>query len=90
MLGFLHGVIVARLSVAASGGVHPMATGRPDGHCAVAMKLPNDQQEGADAAKGAVRGNEEMEPLFGDERWIEERLRVLQSRTRAGEGCAAA
>jgi len=51
---------------------------RLDGQRAVAMNFPNDQHEGAGAADGAARGNEMEEALFGDERWIEERLRALQ------------
>jgi hypothetical protein len=49
------------------------------------MKLPNEQQEGADAAQGAIGGDYDMEPLFGDERWIDERIKVLRAQSGAGE-----
>ena len=54
------------------------------------MKFPDDQTHGAEANDGAVRGNIEPEPLFGDERWIEERLQALQTRLRSADTSAAA
>jgi hypothetical protein len=54
------------------------------------MKFPDDQTHGADGKDGAVRGKTETEPLFGDERWIEERLQVLRTRIRPAERRAAA
>lgn len=60
-------------------GLHPMAGGAADRQGVLAMKLPDDQTYGADANECAVRGNSETEPLFGDERWVDERLRALQA-----------
>jgi hypothetical protein len=41
------------------------------------MKLPNEQSHGAGADERTAHPNETSEPLFGDDLWIEERLRVL-------------
>jgi len=67
-----------------------MAVGAERGHAVVAMKFPDDQTHGADGKDGTVRGKTETEPLFGDERWIEERLQVLRTRIRPAERRAAA
>jgi len=55
-----------------------MAGGTAGGQADEPMKLPDDQTHGAEANEGLARANPEPEPLFGDERWIEERLRALQ------------
>ena len=78
MLRFFHRITLGRRAVLERRGLHPMETRKRGGQLAVAMKLPNDQHEGAGAKNGAARGNEMEEALFGDERWIEERLRALQ------------
>jgi hypothetical protein len=54
------------------------------------MKFPDDQTPGADANEHAVRGNKEAEPLFGDERWIEEHLQVLRAQAGYAEQRARA
>ena len=54
------------------------------------MKFPNEQTHGADATEQAVRGNNEADPLFGDERWIEERLQVLRARMVSAQTRASA
>jgi hypothetical protein len=54
------------------------------------MKFPDDQSHGAEATEHAVRGNNEPAPLFGDERWIEERLQALRTRMTSAETSAAA
>jgi hypothetical protein len=54
------------------------------------MKFPDDQTPGAEANDGAVRGKTETEPLFGDERWIDERLQALRTRMRSAETRAVA
>lgn len=41
------------------------------------MQIPDNFGNGAVAAGDAVRGNETEEPLFGDPRWIDERLQAL-------------
>jgi hypothetical protein len=74
----------------ANGGLYPMARGRRNGHCTVAMKFPNEPSNEAGANERAAREGEANEPLFGDERWIEERLRILQGRRGPEEGQAAA
>ena len=71
-------------------GFHPMAGRAAFGQGVVAMKLPDDQTHGADGNDGAVHGNPELEPLFGDERWIDERLQALRTRMRSGETRSAA
>lgn len=56
----------------------------------MAMKFPgNRTNNGAGAADGAARGNKPKQPLFGDRRWVQERLRALRALT-AGERQAAA
>ena len=60
------------------------------GQGVVAMKLPDDQTHGADGNDGAVRRHTELEPLFGDERWIDERLQALRTRMRSAETRSAA
>ncbi len=67
-----------------------MAVGTERGHAVVAMKFPDDQTPGAEANDGSVRGKTETEPLFGDERWINERLQALRTRMRSAETRAAA
>lgn len=42
------------------------------------MQIPDNFGNGAVAAGDAVRGNETEEPLFGDPRWIDERLQALR------------
>jgi len=53
------------------------------------MKLPDDQTHGAEANEGLARANPEPEPLFGDERWIAERLRALRTPMTSAETRAA-
>jgi hypothetical protein len=44
------------------------------------MNFPERQNhDGAGAAKGAARGNKARTPLFGDRRWVRERLRALRA-----------
>ena len=84
MCGLFHVCNFAHRAVRESGGLHPMATGGSGRQLVVAMKLPNDQQEGAGAANSVVRGNETEEPLFGEDRWIKERLRALRVTEKSG------
>jgi len=41
------------------------------------MQIPDNFSNGAVAAGDAVRRNETEEPLFGDPRWVDERLQAL-------------
>lgn len=84
MCGLFHIFNLARYAARESGGLHPIAAGGSGRQLVVAMKLPNDQQEGAGNASSVVRGNETEEPLFGEERWIKERLRALRVTELAG------
>ena len=43
------------------------------------MQIPDNFSNGAVAAGDAVRGNEMEEPLFGDPRWVDERLQALHN-----------
>lgn len=42
------------------------------------MQIPDNFGNSAVAAGDAVRGNETEEPLFGDPRWVDERLQALR------------
>jgi hypothetical protein len=42
------------------------------------MQFPNMTNEGAGPANDRASGNANDEPLFGDARWIEERLEALR------------
>ena len=42
------------------------------------MQIPDNFSDGAVAAADVIRGNEMEEPLFGDPRWVDERLQALQ------------
>ena len=52
--------------------------------CFVAMKFSKMLNEGAGAATEGAAGNAVDEPLFGDARWIEERLEALRIPDEAG------
>jgi hypothetical protein len=67
-----------------------MARGEAGGQDVAVRKLPDDQAHGADGNDGAVRRKPEEEPLFGDKRWIEERLQALRTRARSAEPRGAA
>ena len=88
-LGFFHTVSIVLSADGANGAIYPMARPSTDRHVAVAMKLPDDQHDGGDAAESVMCGNCDLEPLFGDERWIQERLRVLKAQAGTGERRAA-
>lgn len=66
-----------------------MAGGTAGGQADEPMKLPDDQTHGAEANEGLARANPEPEPLFGDERWIAERLRALRTPMTSAETRAA-
>lgn len=52
--------------------------------CVLAMKFSKMLNEGAGAANEGAAGNAVDEPLFGDARWIEERLEALRIPDEAG------
>ena len=52
--------------------------------CVLAMKFSKMLNEGAGAANEGAAGNAVDEPLFGDVRWIEERLEALRIPDEAG------
>ena len=52
--------------------------------CLFAMEFSNMLNEGAGAASEGAVGNAADEPLFGDARWIEERLEALRVPDEAG------
>jgi hypothetical protein len=52
--------------------------------CFVAMEFSKMLNEGAGAANEGAAGNAVDEPLFGDVRWIEERLEALRIPDEAG------
>ena len=52
--------------------------------CVLAMKFSKMLNEGAGAANEGAAGNATDEPLFGDARWIEERLEALRIPDEAG------
>ena len=52
--------------------------------CVLAMKFSKMLNEGAGAANEGAAGNAADEPLFGDARWIEERLEALRIPDEAG------
>lgn len=54
-----------------------MAKKTARGNHAVAMQSPDFSNEGAGAMNDLAGGNGTDEPLFGDARWIEERLEAL-------------
>lgn len=84
MFGFFHRAIVAAQSGHRLPGLHPMAYLLPWRHLAP-MQIPDNFSNGAVAAGDAVRGNEMEEPLFGDPRWVDERLQALHKEPE-GEG----
>ena len=55
---------------------------RSESSCA--MKFSKMLNEGAGAANEGAAGNAVDEPLFGDARWIEERLEALRIPDEAG------
>ena len=90
MFRFFHGVNVARGAAREYEGFHPMAVGCEREQGLVPMKFPNDHYDGAGSSEEAVHENETKEPLFGDERWIEERLQVLRTQAGGAESQATA
>lgn len=48
------------------------------------MQSPDFMNDGAGPMNDGAGGNGTDEPLFGDARWIEERLEALQSREETG------
>jgi hypothetical protein len=61
-----------------------MADAAPRCECLFAMKFSKMLNEGAGAANEGAAGNAVDEPLFGDARWIEERLEALRIPDEAG------
>jgi hypothetical protein len=53
---------------------------RPHAHILPPMKFPDHQPEVAAFNGRTSRPRPSREPLFGDPRWIEERLRALRAR----------
>jgi hypothetical protein len=53
------------------------------------MKPIDDLHDGADTSQGVVCGQGSNEPLFGDRRWIDERLELMASLQRDGGGGGA-
>jgi len=49
------------------------------------MQPADDFQEGAGLIQGMSRGEQMNEPLFGDRRWVEERLRVIREQGSGGD-----
>lgn len=65
-------------------GLHPMAAEeRQTDHVAV-MQSPDFMNDGAGPMNDGPGGNGTDEPLFGDARWIAERLEALQTREETG------
>jgi len=50
----------------------------------VVMQSPDFRNDGAGTMNDGAGGNATDEPLFGDARWIEERLEALQTREETG------
>jgi hypothetical protein len=50
------------------------------------MKPIDDLHDGADNHQGVICGQGSSEPLFGDRRWIEERLELIAALQRDGGG----
>lgn len=69
-----------------------MAGMLPRMHCTVPMKFPDTPEtlNGAGAVNNAARGKKVKKPLFGDRRWVQERLRALRAVMASGERRAAA
>jgi hypothetical protein len=61
-----------------------MANKAPRSESSFVMKLSKMLNEGAGAANEGAAGNAVDEPLFGDARWIEERLEALRIPDEAG------
>ena len=66
-------------------GVFPLWRARPDADILPPMKFPDQQLDVAAAEGRTPRSQPSPEPLFGDPRWIEERLRALRARIMPSE-----
>lgn len=62
-----------------------MAEGGRGTHAGVVMEPPTIYGNGADAGTGADRGESRQEVLFGDGRWVRERLAALRARERGAQ-----
>jgi hypothetical protein len=74
----------AGAQLARKSGFHPMARKIRETDHAVVMQSPDFSSEGAGAMNDGAGGNGMDEPLFGDARWIEERLEALGLREENG------
>ena len=79
VFGFFHEVRMACVR-AGSMGVFALWRARPGADILPPMKFPEQQRDVAVANGRAPRPQLSREPLFGDPRWIEERLRALRAR----------
>jgi hypothetical protein len=61
-----------------------MADQAPRGEASLAMKFSNMINEEAGSAHDGAGGSATDEPLFGDARWIEERLKALRNPDETG------
>jgi hypothetical protein len=61
-----------------------MADQAPRGEAPLAMKFSNMINEEAGSAHDGAGGSATDEPLFGDARWIEERLKALRNPDETG------
>lgn len=76
VLWFFHRLIVASDPLAGCRVFTPWRAGFRDG-ILMPMQVPDNFGNGAGAVGDAVRGSETEEPLFGDPRWVDERLQAL-------------
>lgn len=73
---FFHRLMVAHAVLAGCRVFTPWRAGSR-GVILPLMQIPDNFGNGVGAAGDAVRGSETEEPLFGDPRWIDERLQAL-------------
>lgn len=65
-----------------------MVDGGRGAQAGAVMEPPAINGEGADAGMGADRGESRQEILFGDGRWVSERLAALRARDRGARPAA--
>jgi len=77
-LWFFHRLIVAHDPVLGRRVFTPWQAGSA-GAILLVMQIPKNVGKGAGAARDAVRGGETEEALFGDSRWVDDRLQALHA-----------